>query len=57
MQSFCIGAVKNKDARFPQTAPTDVALESVDGSQDELQSRRPAKGKRGDWRGTGLGPA
>jgi hypothetical protein len=35
----------------------DVPLESVDGSQDEQQSRRPARGKYGDRRGTGLGPA
>uniref|UniRef100_A0A2N9HII7 Uncharacterized protein n=1 Tax=Fagus sylvatica TaxID=28930 RepID=A0A2N9HII7_FAGSY len=42
---LCIGAVKSKDARFPQTALTDVPLKPVDGSQDEQQSRRPARGK------------
>uniref|UniRef100_A0A2N9EER8 Transposase (putative) gypsy type domain-containing protein n=1 Tax=Fagus sylvatica TaxID=28930 RepID=A0A2N9EER8_FAGSY len=31
---------------------SDVTLESVDGSQDEQQSRRPARGKYGDRRGT-----
>jgi hypothetical protein len=56
MQSFCIGAAKGKDARFPQTAPTDVAEKSVDCSQasrgvEDLQKQR------GDRIGTGLGPA
>jgi hypothetical protein len=36
---------------------SDVTLESVDDSQDEQQSRRPARRKYGDRRGTGLGPA
>uniref|UniRef100_A0A2N9EXL3 Uncharacterized protein n=1 Tax=Fagus sylvatica TaxID=28930 RepID=A0A2N9EXL3_FAGSY len=44
MQSFCIGAVKGKYARFPQTAPTDVSRKSVDGSQGKRWSGRPAKG-------------
>jgi hypothetical protein len=35
----------------------DVTLESVDGSQDEQRSRRPARRKYKDRRGTGLGPA
>ena len=35
MQSFRIGAVKAK-TRFPQTAPTDVAVKSVDCSQSSL---------------------
>uniref|UniRef100_A0A2N9FMR7 Uncharacterized protein n=1 Tax=Fagus sylvatica TaxID=28930 RepID=A0A2N9FMR7_FAGSY len=43
MQSFCIGAVKGKDARFLQTAATDVSRKSVDCSQGELWSGRPAK--------------
>ena len=35
MQSFRIGAVK-AETRFPQTAPTDVAVKSVDCSQSSL---------------------
>ena len=35
MQSFRIGAVK-AETRFPQTAPTDVTVKSVDCSQSSL---------------------
>ena len=43
MQSFRIGAVK-AETRFPQTAPTNVAVKSVDCSQssqgmEDLQDR------------------
>jgi hypothetical protein len=45
MQSFYIGVVKGKSERFPQTAPTDVVVKSVDGSQssrelEDLQETR-----------------
>jgi hypothetical protein len=58
MQSFCIGAVKGKNARFPQTAPTDVAVKSVDGSQSsrELEDLQKGRSDR-TWHrfGAGLG--
>ena len=58
MQSLCIGAVKGKDARFPQTAPTDVAVKSVDGSQSSRKLEDLQKGIT-DWTwhrfGAGLG--
>jgi hypothetical protein len=51
---LCIGAAKSKDARFPQTAPTDTALESVDGSQtssrvDDLQEEDKVIGGAPVW--------
>jgi hypothetical protein len=58
MQSFCIGAVKGKDARFPQTAPTDVAVKSVDGSQSSRELEDLQKGRTDrTWHrfGAGLG--
>ena len=57
MQSFRIGAVKAK-TRFPQTAPTDVAVKSVDYSQSSL-GMEDLQDKEGDrkWHrfGAGLG--
>jgi hypothetical protein len=57
MQSFCIGAVK-AETHFPQTAPTDVAVKSVDCSQlshgmEDLQDKE-ADRKRHRF-GAGLG--
>ena len=58
MQSFYIGAVKGKNERFPQTAPSDVAVKSVDGSQSSRKLEDLQKG-RTDWTwhrfGAGLG--
>jgi hypothetical protein len=45
MQSFYIGAVKGKNERFPQTAPTDVAVKSVDGSQSSRELEDLQKGR------------
>ena len=57
MQSFRIGAVK-AETRFPQTAPTDVAVKSVDCSQSSL-GMEDLQDKEGDrkWHrfGAGLG--
>ena len=58
MQPFCIGAVKGKNARFPQTAPTDVAVKSVDGSQSSRELEDLQKGRTDQtWHrfGAGLG--
>ena len=44
MQSFYIDAVKGKNERFPQTAPTDVAVKSVDGSQSNRELEDLQKG-------------
>jgi hypothetical protein len=58
MQSFCISVVKGKDARFPQTAPTDVAGKSVDGSQSNSELEDLQKGRNDrTWHrfGAGLG--
>jgi hypothetical protein len=58
MQSFCIGAVKGKDACFPQTAPTDVAGKSLDGSQSNRELEDLQKGGNDrTWHrfGAGLG--
>ena len=44
MQSFYIGAVKGKNERFPQTAPTDVAVKSVDSSQSSRELEDLQKG-------------
>jgi hypothetical protein len=59
MQSFCIGAVKGKYARFPQTAPTDVAGKLVDDSQSwrELEDLQKEGGSDRTWHwfGAGLG--
>ena len=58
MQSFYIGAVKGKNKRFPQTAPTDVALKSVDGSQSSRELEDLQKGRTDQtWHrfGAGLG--
>ena len=57
MQSFRIGAVK-AETRFPWTAPTDVAVKSVDCSQSSL-GMEDLQDKEGDrkWHrfGAGLG--
>ena len=58
MQSFYIGAVKGKNERFPQTAPTDVAVKSVDGSQSSRELENLQKGRTDrTWHrfGAGLG--
>jgi hypothetical protein len=58
MQSFYIGAVKGKNERFPQTAPTDVAVKSVDGSQSSRELEDLQKGRTDrTWHrfGAGLG--
>jgi hypothetical protein len=56
MQSFCIGAVKGKYARFPQTAPTDVAGKSVDDIQSSRELKT-CKKRKVIGPSTGLGPA
>jgi hypothetical protein len=58
MQSFFIGAVKGKNKRFPQTAPTDVAVKSVDGNQSSCELEDLQKGRADrTWHrfGAGLG--
>jgi hypothetical protein len=58
MQSFFIDAVKGKKKRFPQTAPTDVAVKSVDGSQSSCELEDLQKGRADQtWHrfGAGLG--
>ena len=56
MQSFYIGAVKGKNERFPQTAPTDVAVKSVDSSQSSRELEDLQKGRTDrTWHRFGVG--